>query len=120
MPSSPPNWSPPGGEDGITFGPGGFQFGGDDGLTVGRDPGDPTGTQSSGTGSASMSAPTREVTVTHSPTYNVDVDPRRLDSLADRIVSEIEDGIERDIDALEDDLDELERELQELEREITR
>ena len=118
--AEPPGGLQFGGEDGITFGPGGFQFGGDDGLTVGRDPGDPTGTQSSGTGSASMSAPTREVTVTHSPTYNVDVDPRRLDSLADRIVSEIEDGIERDIDALEDDLDELERELQELEREITR
>jgi len=109
-----------GGENGITFGPGGIQAGGDDGLTIGRDPGDPTGTQSGSGGSTSNPAPQREVTVTHSPTYSVDVDPRRLDSLADRIVSEIEDGVERDIDALEDDLDELERELEELEREITR
>ena len=80
----------------------------------------PGGFGSEGTASTSAPAPTQEVTVTHSPTYNVDVDPRRLDSLADRIVSEIEDSVERDIAALEDDLSELERELQELEREITR
>ncbi|OYR75150.1 hypothetical protein DJ84_23650, partial [Halorubrum ezzemoulense] len=92
----------------------------DSGITLGRDPGDPTGTQPGSGGSTSTPAPSREVTVTHSPTYNVDVDPRRLDSLADRIVSEIEDGVERDIDALEDDLQELERDLQELDREITR
>jgi hypothetical protein len=109
-----------GGESGITLGPGGIQVGGDSGITLGRDPGDPTGTQSGSGGSTSASVSRREVTVTHSPTYNVDVDPRRLDSLADRIVSEIEGGVERDIDALEDDLQELERELQELEREITR
>ena len=118
--SEPPGGVQFGGENGFTFGPGGIQVGGDDGLTLGRDPGDPTGTQSGSGGSPSAPAPSREVTVTHSPTYNVDVDPRRLDSLADRIVSEIEDGVERDIDALEDDLDELERELQELENEITR
>ena len=118
--AEPPGGFQFGGEGGITFGPGGFQFGGDDGLTVGRDPGDPTGTQPGSGESTSAPAPSREVTVTHSPTYNVDVDPRRLDSLADRIVSEIEDGVERDIDALEDDLQELERDLQELEREITR
>lgn len=80
----------------------------------------PGGFGSDGTTSTPASAPTQEVTVTHSPTYNVDVDPRRLDSLADRIVSEIEDGVERDIDALEDDLSELESDLQELEREIRR
>ena len=108
-----------GGDSGITLGPGGIQVGGDSGITLGRDPGDPTGTQS-GSGRSPSTAPSREVTVTHSPTYNVDVDPRRLDSLANRIVSEIGDGVERDIDALEDDLQEIERELQELEDEITR
>lgn len=109
-----------GGENGITLGPGGIQAGGDDGITLGRDPGDPTGTQSRSNQSQSRATPTREVTVTHSPTYQVDVDPRRLDSLAERIISEIEDGVQRDIDELEDDVDELERELEELERGITR
>ena len=118
--SDPPGGVQLGGENGITLGPGGIQVGGDSGITLGRDPGDPTGTQPGSGESTSASAPSREVTVTHSPTYNVDVDPRRLDSLADRIVSEIEDGVERDIDALEDDLQELERDLQELDREITR
>jgi hypothetical protein len=118
--SDPPGGVQLGDENGITLGPGGIQLGGDTGITLGRDPGDPTGTQSGSGRSTPAPVSQREVTVTHSPTYNVDVDPRRLDSLADRIVSEIEGGVERDIDALEDDLQELERELQELEREITR
>ena len=107
-----------GGENGITLGPGGIQVGGDSGVTFGRDPGDPTGTQSGPTATSPAPTPAHEVAVTHSPTYRVDVDPRRLDGLADRIISEIEDGIERDIDALESDLNELERNLDELEREI--
>ncbi|WP_434521292.1 hypothetical protein [Halorubrum sp. AS12] len=118
--AEPPGGIQFGGDNGFTFGPDGIQVGDDDGLTLGRDPGDPTGTQSGSDGSTSTPAPSREVTVTHSPTYNVDVDPRRLGSLADRIVSEVEDGVERDIDALENDLHELERELEDLEREITR
>ena len=105
-----------GDENGITIGNGGIQFGGNDGITIGRNPGDPTGTQSP---SAAPSAGGREVTVTHSPTYSVDVDPRRLDSLADRIVSEIEEGVNRDIDDLERKLDELEANLGDLERDIT-
>ena len=109
-----------GGENGITLGPGGIQVGGDSGVTLGRDPDDPTGTQSNSTETSPAPAPAREVTVTHSPTYRVDVDPSRLDGLADRIISEIEDGIERDIDALEGDLNELERNLDELERDIRR
>jgi len=118
--SEPPGGVQLGGENGITVGPGGVQVGGDNGITLGRDPGDPTGVQSGSNRSSSTSPSRRDMTVTHSPTYNVDVDPRRLDSLADRIISEIEDGVERDIDALEDDLDELERDLEELNREITR
>lgn len=58
--------------------------------------------------------------VTYQPTYNVDVDPRRLDDLADRIIGEIEDRLQRDIDELESDLQELERNVDDLEREITR
>lgn len=105
-----------GGENGLTIGPGGVQFGGDNGITLGEDPGDPTGTQSGpATGGGA-----RDISVTHSPTYSVEVDPRRLDSLAERIISEIEEDIERDLNTLEDDVDELERELDELERDIIR
>lgn len=83
-------------------------------------PNDPTERPRSGQ-SGSVSRTGRvDVSVDHSPTYRVDVDPRRLDSLADRIISEIEDGVERDLNALKDDVSELERELQELENEITR
>ncbi|MDB2283667.1 hypothetical protein PM038_00055 [Halorubrum ezzemoulense] len=112
--------------------PGFFERAGDDldDMTGGDGPFGPIGraidtvnpTTSGGYGNErapSQATSRQEVTVTHSPTYNVDVDPRRLDSLADRIVSEIEDGIERDIDALEDDLQDLESELDELDREIT-
>jgi len=106
-----------GGDNGITVGNGGIQVGGDRGITIGRNPGDPTGTQSNG--SQTSSAAGREVTVTHSPTYRVDVDPRRLDSFADRIVSKIEDGVQRDLDKLEDTVEELQRDLTALERDIT-
>jgi hypothetical protein len=66
-------------------------------------------------GSSSVS-----VSVTHNPTYRVDVDPRKLDRLADRIVSDIEDNVERDIDALEQEIEELRSNLGNLEREIRR
>jgi len=58
--------------------------------------------------------------VTHSPTYTVEIDPRRLDSLAERIVNEVESGVEDDIDALEGEVEELEAELDDLERQIRR
>ena len=58
------------------------------------------------------------VSVTHNPTYRVDVDPRKLNRLADRIVSDIEDNVERDIDELEQEIDQLRSNLGNLEREI--
>lgn len=58
------------------------------------------------------------VDVTHSPTYNMEVDPRQLNQLADRIVSELESRVERDIDEIRDDLDEVEGDIAELERDV--
>ncbi|OYR53598.1 hypothetical protein DJ73_07250 [Halorubrum sp. Ea1] len=73
-----------------------------------------SGNRPSGTGGGQM-----DVSVTHSPTYRVDVDPRRLDRLADRIVTEIEENVERDIVDLEREINDLRSNLDELEREIT-
>ena len=81
--SDPPGGVQLGGENGITLGPGGIQVGGDSGITLGRDPGDPTGTQPGSGESTSASAPTQEVTVTHSPTYSVDVDPETFEVTID-------------------------------------
>lgn len=91
--------------------------------TIGRgiDTVNPTtsGGYGSGNGGGGSGGGRVDVSVTHSPTYRVDVDPRKLDRLADRIVSEIEGNVERDISELETEIDKLRSNLEQLEREIT-
>jgi len=58
------------------------------------------------------------VEVTHSPTYNMEVDPRRFDQLVTDVVDELEKRIERDIDEIRDDLETVESDLSDLERNI--
>ena len=108
-----------GGDNGISIGRRGVQVGGDSGITIGRDPTASSSSQS-GNGARPTATSARDVTVTHTPTYRVDVDPRRLDSLADRIVSDIEENVQRDIEELDRKLEDLESDLNDLEREITR
>ena len=66
------------------------------------------------------SAPNITVEVDRSPTYNTTIDPSRLSDLADRIIREIEEGTQRDIDELRRDVEEIGKDLEELENEITR
>ena len=56
--------------------------------------------------------------MTHSPTYNMEVDPRRFDQLVTDVVDELEKQIERDIDEIRDDLETVESDLSDLERNI--
>lgn len=66
-------------------------------------------------------APTATTTtaeVSYSPTYNLEVDPRRFDQLATQIVDEVEKRVDRDLDQLRDDVEDLERDLEDLERGI--
>jgi len=75
-----------------------------------------------GQGPDRPSPPAQNITVEvdRSPTYNTTIDPSRLDDLADRIVSAIEEDIERELDELRSDVDDVERDIEELERDITR
>ncbi|PHQ46360.1 hypothetical protein DJ68_07845 [Halorubrum sp. C3] len=58
--------------------------------------------------------------VDYSPTYNLEIDPRRFDQLATQIADEVEQRVDRDIDDVRDRVDQLESELEDLERGITR
>jgi hypothetical protein len=74
----------------------------------------------SGSGSGGSGGTQLDVSVTHSPTYRVDVDPRKLDQMVSDIVSEIESNVERDIGELEQEIDDLRSNLDSLERDIRR
>ncbi|MFP4117268.1 MAG: hypothetical protein ACLFSD_00245 [Salinivenus sp.] len=78
------------------------------------------GDGSSGGGGGSAPSQTITADVDYSPTYNMTIDARQLDRLADRIISEVEDRHDQDVDELRGDIDDIEDDLRELERQITR
>lgn len=113
---APPSITEPLGEGGTMVGR--------PGETIGRffDTTNPltSGGFGSGSGSSSGGGTQLDVSVTHSPTYRVDVDPRKLDRMASNIVSEIERNVDRDIDKLEREIRKLQSDFDDLKRDIRR